>query len=216
MKESKWMCFAVCVFAISVVVVLMLISWKPPQDSAQLAAWVQAFGSVLAIFGSAFIAFKTVDRSHRLERYRSSESALAIAKALENEGRKVLGSFGTSYTSCFVNVSLVYNRSYFESLVVSLERIPIHELPREDLVSGLIDLQKRWRFFLFYMDRFCGGVRNANGFKEVMDAQEAGGKLDEAEWDRHADRFLTQTTDQVRRALEEADSFEKLINASAR
>lgn len=99
MKESGWECFAACVFAVLIVGLLMLISWHPPKDSGQLAAWVQAFGSIFAIFGSVliFIWQKSVAdrlRSDEFERSLDAERKRNVIELGALQRVALLGATG--------------------------------------------------------------------------------------------------------------------------
>lgn len=109
--------------------------------STELAAWVQAIGSILAIIGSVFVAMwqsnKQYKNSSKLINFDKRISQLLTTFTISGLSKNSLKSINAyidslSNTDAFLNIATGKSPSYLSELrfnVNSLNSIPLHTLP---------------------------------------------------------------------------------------
>ncbi|QBR40992.1 hypothetical protein EHF36_10390 [Kerstersia gyiorum] len=85
MKEKGWECFAVCVFTILLVGLSMLFLWKPPGNSSEMAAWVQAIGSILAVAVAVYLSYFQIDRAAEMHIRSEDSQSKRWAQQVQND-----------------------------------------------------------------------------------------------------------------------------------
>ena len=129
------------VLALSVIFILSLLN----LSSSELAGWVQAIGSIVAIWGAFQISNRQVERQEleRIEvRSKQASAYYAVAKNAVDAASNfvVFSQHSHSPTIMRMNWDLMYSHS-IESSLSSLKALPSHELGTYELVmahSGLI------------------------------------------------------------------------------
>lgn len=215
MKENQWVCFAVCAASVVCVGLLMLRSVLTNDQSTELAAWLQAFGSIAAVIGSAVVSFTISNRSHRLEKYRAAASVKALSEVLRNEAAKVREAMCDNYGKAWPKVALVYNKFLFESLLSSLEKVPVHDLPSKEIVASVVEMRQRWSNFVWALNRFNGGMYAADGYKELREYSEIQGKITEEGHQALSTRFVMQTKEQIDLAIKCSEKYESLLSRNS-
>lgn len=133
-------------------------------DKSEWAAWVQAIGSVGAIFGSYLIG--------RWQSEREDEHALRMALIAKREKwAAVKAVIDDIYRQCLdlaphfereeagVDVSALathYDRRKFSKSLERVESIPVFELNSDSLASPIIDFQREARRVGRWVDAACG------------------------------------------------------------
>lgn len=145
-------------------------------DKSEWAAWVQALGSVGAIFGSYLIG--------RWQSERDDEYALRMAQRVKREKwAAVKAVIDDIYHQCLdlapsfeqagagFDIALLgthYDRRKFQKSLERVESIPVFELNSDSLASPIIDFQREARRVGRWVDRACG-ERDASASDDDFD-----------------------------------------------
>lgn len=149
----KWKCrgnvtqYSVSILALLVVATLG--AWFLGMKSADIAAWVQAFGSIGAIvFASLHVshqmqaAERLAERQRAQSKYDKLSSIFPIAAAAREHVDIVAEALEEAPNgSRFNGLMLYYDARLLDICAQALAVVPLHELESGRMVEGIIDLQ---------------------------------------------------------------------------
>lgn len=147
-------------------------------DKSEWAAWVQALGSVGAIFGSYLIGRWQSERedehAQRMALVAKREKWAAVKAVIDDIYRQCLDlapHFEGPQAGIDVEaLALHYDRRKFTKSLERVESIPVFELNSDSLASPIIDFQREARRVGRWVDAACG-ERDANAGDEQIDAE---------------------------------------------
>ena len=108
------------------VVVLALLAYSPPKDSAEIAAWVQAVGSIAAVGAAVWVVHRSDDEKRHAAWKMSnlySATLLALCAALRD-------SAGKAQTEAVRRLA-----EQLEELIDWGRRVEIHTLPERQVLA---------------------------------------------------------------------------------
>lgn len=108
------------------------------MTSSEVAAWVQAVGSIGAILSAVWISRRSADKALKEKR----KSIRAIAEAAHDFSIKVRDVVveKDDYQEAFRLLHGFYNISRIDSLVKAINGIPMHELGSSEAVTAMLSL----------------------------------------------------------------------------
>ena len=131
-----------------VVIDLVLLGRAYCLDKSEWAAWVQAVGSIVAIFLAFLIgerqataALRSVREADRLVAVRRYDAVVALAQSAQTFGTNT-GAIFRDGGFALMELDIKYQDAIMEDLIDALKAIPAHELGSHGAVLLLISLRK--------------------------------------------------------------------------
>jgi hypothetical protein len=146
-SNSATRTLAIAVGLVAVVGVLVFVVWQKGLASAETAAWVQAVGTIGAIFGAIWIAQASERRATADQKQRRADAIQTLASVAEHASQTIADAaeryaeartnpFGTRRAFSASIASMQDAAAALES--VSLEAIP----PHSGLVTSVMTLRR--------------------------------------------------------------------------
>lgn len=119
----------------------------PPVASADMAAWVQAIGSIMAIAGAFLIGERQAETALKnsvamsvLAEAKKRDAILAIAQAASTQV-DAIADYSENKKSHKLALLLCYEQRIFLGIIDALSGIPIHEIGSAAGVAGLLGMK---------------------------------------------------------------------------
>lgn len=150
----------ICLFLVTTAVLLWLYCKYLPNAEKDIAAWIQAGGSILAIIASLGIA----DWSRKSKQSEQQKNVFAVVQAAHAFAKKISKVTDDSKASeLMVNhdIHSLYHRNITDGFARALANIPFHEVGTSEAVAAIIDMQVQFeRFMPNSLDLFIAGPQN--------------------------------------------------------
>jgi hypothetical protein len=132
-----------------------------------LAAWVQAVGTLVALFIAIYLPI----RQDRKARRRKRQAMIAVAEAAYAHAKRIIDAIDASEVER-LNRSLhlyeVFDQSIIDGDIKALRDVPLHELGSRDSVVAMRQLTDQMLFFGQATQKFMDGQNKAAGFIEAV------------------------------------------------
>ncbi len=138
-----------------------------PSSSSEVASWIQAFGSVMAIFAAIWIS----DRQEAITLNSKRKSILAIVEAAYQRAELYRAMiFDSDFKNQIPNSKLygVYDKTIISGITRALSGIPLYEVGSPEGVMALILLHDQFYFLGNEIDAFMVGIYNHSDFSEEL------------------------------------------------
>jgi len=153
-----------------IVAVMTIHAWG--WNSASVASWVQAVGSIAAIIGSYFIgerqakaALAATQKSHQLaeetrqtvevlEEHERRKGMYAVILAAHNHTVQIKEALSDEFN---LKMHSIYHPSIIDSLVELLSKLPIHTLGSERAIAAFIIYSGQFTFLKGAMAEYLAG-----------------------------------------------------------
>ncbi|WP_186121450.1 hypothetical protein [Burkholderia gladioli] len=156
----KWVWGYVSVVAIVELVVVAQNLWD--LSRSDWASWVQAIGSIAAIFGAYLVgerqsnaALASVRESHRLAEDSKRESRFAVLQAAYNRASDIRSAVQRGEPP--LNVVDAYHASILDGLILAMNNIPASELGAGVSVDAFIIFSGQFVFLREAMEKYVRG-----------------------------------------------------------
>jgi len=133
---------------------------KKGPKSSEAASWVQAIGSISAIFGAFLFGERQAKHAHNTalavqdrERLRKSAAFLAICTAAGEHVDLIESIFCRRPYDGFSRLAQ-FKESSIEQIIKALQSIPIHEVGSADAVISLLHLIENLEWVLVHIEAF--------------------------------------------------------------
>lgn len=159
-KVIPWLLFGLA--ADCAVAVAVHAYWLPSPASQTLAAWVQAFGSILAI-GIAYLvgakqsraAIDAVTAAQRAATETRTQGQFAVVEAAHTLAEQIRGAM--RYEDPSIALLAVYNKIVTQRLAQALERIPVHEVGTEAGVGAILSMANQFVLIEAALETYIAG-----------------------------------------------------------
>lgn len=136
-------------------IMLFVCSWDlPVEKSNSVASWVQAIGSVAAIYGAYAIGRQQIHHDKEMAKQAAENAAAAlrsVVKAVVDDVYQQLLDVGWLFNHevqersvtpmPFLSMGLHFHEPTYQASVRRLEAVPVFELGTEDLAKAVISFQ---------------------------------------------------------------------------
>ena len=139
-----------------------------PSSSSEVASWIQAFGSVMAIFAAIWIS----DRQETVALDSKRRSILAIVEAVYQRAEIYRSMIlNSDFENHLPNSELynVYDRSVITGITRALSGIPLYEVGSSEGVMALILLNDQFLFLGKEIENFMAGIHNHPDFSKQLE-----------------------------------------------
>lgn len=178
----------ICAGAMSIFALAWFLSKRFAGAGGQdLAAWLQAVGSIAAILAAFLVGRQTIAE----ERNERRRSIVAVAGAAAEHARRIREVLDRGDDPGNVRMYNVYDKSIVDSMVHALTNAPAHEVGSPEGVIALLALRDQCVFLGVQMEAYLRGPWKLEG---VQKAIESCGD------DRKAQRDTIQAAEQSLRA----------------
>jgi hypothetical protein len=133
----------------------------PPTQSSDWAAWVQAVGSIVAIFGAYFVGerqsratLRAAHETHQLAERTRREGIFAVIQAAHARAKEFEGALDDETR---LKMHDVYHPSLIDSLVELMAKLPVSELGSYQAINAFIIFSGQFIFLKKALDAFVGG-----------------------------------------------------------
>lgn len=148
MKRDEWKWpLGIAMFVIGAAI----FSHHQPHTSGDVAAWVQAFGSIAAIAGAFLIgerqsraSLQAIANAQVLAERSRRNSIFAVAKAAYAHAERIEATFARP--DVMSTLFATYDQSIIDSMVSALSASPVHELGSDEAVISFLSLRDHFVF----------------------------------------------------------------------
>lgn len=149
--------------------------WFSSEASQTLAAWVQAFGSILAI-GIAYLvgakqsraAIDAVTAAQNAVAETRKRGQFAVVEAAHTLAEQIRGAM--RYEDPSIALLSVYNKIVTQRLAQALERIPVHEVGAEAGVGAILSMANQFVLLEAALETYIDGPSRHPVIGKQLDA----------------------------------------------
>lgn len=153
---------AICFFALA-----WFLSIRFPGDAGQnLAAWLQAVGSIGAILAAFLVGRQTIAE----ERNGRRQSIVAVAGAAAEHARRIRDVLDLGNDPGHARMYNVYDKTIIDGMVHALTDAPAHEVGSPDGVIALLALRDQFVFLGVQMERYLAGPRKLEEIQSAIES----------------------------------------------
>ena len=144
--------------------------------SSDTAAWVQAFGSIAAIYCAyrvgatqARAALLAVSEAARLQDERKAKGHIAVVEAATAYAAEIKKAVDAGDPFALINI---YHTSVTQGYAKALRAIPAHEVGDADGVKSLLSMSNQFLLLEASLEIYVAGPERHAGFKEALETYE--------------------------------------------
>lgn len=166
-------------------------------NSGNVAAWVQAVGSIAAIVGAYIVGERqakatlhATQEAHQLAKRTRRDGMFSVVKAARSRAKE----FGEALDDPYPPSRMydVYHPSIIDSLVELLNKVPVHELGSEQAIGAFVIFSGQFTFLKKAMAEYLAGPYGSEETKKQI------AELEQLQYDR---KYVNDVVDSKRQAL---------------